>query len=414
MFNYIINTIILINNMLWISFIFIKYKIGIISYIDMIKEVCTNLSKINIIYAKMLQWDIFKNILPSNNEIQDYFTWFNSNVPYTEKDINYEILNNLNLYVKNTNQTLVFENNFRPINSGTVALVFKAKLNEKPVAIKILRKNINKQIEEGIKSITAIIKVFSFFISLFYNINSSSLINVINMNIKILLEQTNLEIEILNNEKFQAISKSYDIIIPNVYKEFNLISNEIIIMDFLDGISPSINEDRFLKHSKGLSKFMIESYLIHKFIHSDLHTGNIICLENGIGIIDFGLVITITEKEAEYISDFIFSIKNKNFKRLVKSLAKIVFGDDIIMNKKFTELCFISNKLAPLRDNFKTFNSKLILETLEIFKFIQINNNHKGVKLLLSLVSCFSIIDICNEKNLPLIDHLDEVLFKLY
>lgn len=361
----------------------------------------------------MLQWDIFKNILPSNNEIQHYFTWFNSNVPYTEKDINYEILNNINLYVKNTNQTLVFENNFRPINSGTVALVFKAKLNGNMVAIKILRKDIHKYIEEGINSIITIITVSSFVISLFYNVNSSSLLNVIKVNTKLLLEQTNLKDEILYNEKFQTISKSYKIIIPKIYTEFNSISNEIIVMDFLDGIPPSVNENKFLKHATSLSRFMIDSYLIHKLIHSDLHTGNIICLENGIGIIDFGLVITITEKEAEYISDFIFSIKNKNFKRLVKSLAKIVFGDDIIMIKKFTELCFTSNKLAPLRDNFRTFNSKLILETLEIFNLIQINNDNKGVKLLLSLVSCFSIIDICNHKNVPLTEHLDEVLFKI-
>jgi len=404
---------IILNNIIWGSYTFIKYKIGLISYIDLIKEVCTKLSKINIIYAKMLQWDIFKNILPSNNEIQDYFTWFNSNVPYTEKDINYEILNNINLYVKNTNQTLVFENNFRPINSGTVALVFKAKLNGNMVAIKILRKDIHKYIEEGINSIVTIITVFSFFISLFYNVNSSSLLNVIKVNTKLLLEQTNLKDEILYNEKFQKISKSYKIIIPKIYTEFNSISNEIIVMDFLDGIPPSVNENNFLKHATSLSRFMIDSYLIHKLIHSDLHTGNIICLENGIGIIDFGLVISITEKEADYISDFIFSIKNKNFKRLVKSLAKIVFGDDIIMIKKFTELCFTSNKLAPLRDNFRTFNSGLILETLEIFNLIQINNNHKGVKLLLSLVSCFSIIDICNHKNIPLSEHLDEVLFKM-
>jgi len=411
MFKYIINTIIIINNILFTSYTFVKYKMGLISYIDMIKEFCNELSKINIIYAKMLQWDIFKNILPTNDEIQDYFTWFNSNVPYTEKDINYEILNSINLYVKNTNQTLVFENNIRPINSGTVALVFKAKLNGNKVAIKILRKDIHKHIEEGITSIISIITVCSFLISIFQSVNSSSLLNIIKSNTKLLLEQTNLKDEISNNEKFQTTSKKYDIIIPKIYTEFNTISNEFIVMDFLDGISPSVNEPIFLKYSNSLARFMIESYLIHKFIHSDLHSGNIICLENGIGIIDFGLVISITEKEAEYISDFIFSIKNTNFKRLVKSLAKIVFDDDNIMIKKFTDLCFTSNKLAPLRDNFRTFDSKLILEALQICNSIQINNNHKGVKLLLSIVSCLSIIDMTNHRRLPITDHLDKILF---
>ena len=46
----------------------VKYKLGIISYTDIIKEACNELSKINIIYAKILQWDIFKSILTTNNE----------------------------------------------------------------------------------------------------------------------------------------------------------------------------------------------------------------------------------------------------------------------------------------------------------------------------------------------------------
>ena len=389
----------------------VKYNLGIISYTDIIKEACNELSKINIIYAKILQWDIFKSILPTNNEIQDYFTWFNSNVPYTENDINYDILNNIILYIKNTNQTLVFENNFKPINSGTVALVFKAKLNGNPVAIKILRKNIHKHIEEGINTVSSIIKVSSFLISFIYTINSLAIMNIINVNTKTLLEQTNLSIEILNNEKFQTISKQYNIIIPSVYKEFNLISNEIIVMDFLEGISPSANTDNFSKYSEMFTRFMIETYTHYKFVHADLHTGNVICLENGIGIIDFGLVITLTDKEAEHISDFLFSIKNKNYKRLVKSLANLVFQDDKILRDNFIDLCNTSDKLEALRDNFTTFDSKLILDALQLINSVQINENNKSVKILLSLVSCFSIINLTNLKKLSLVDHLENTIF---
>ena len=392
----------------------VKYKLGLISYTDIIKEACNELSKINIIYAKILQWDIFKSILPTNNEIQDYFTWFNSNVPYTENDINYDILNNIILYIKNTNQTLVFENNFKPINSGTVALVFKAKLNGKPVAIKILRKNIHKHIEEGINTVSSIIKVSSFLISFIYTINSLAIMNIINVNTKTLLEQTNLSIEILNNEKFQTISKQYNIIIPSVYKEFNLISNEIIVMDFLEGISPSANTDNFSKYSEMFTRFMIETYTHYKFVHADLHTGNVICLENekGIGVIDFGLVITLTDKEAEYISDFLFSIKNKNYNRLVKSLSKLVFDDDKILRDKFIDLCNTSDKLQTLRDNFTTFDSKLILDALQLINSVKINENNRSVKILLSLVSCFSIINLTNYQNLSLVDHLENTIFK--
>ena len=392
----------------------VKYNLGIISYTDIIKEACNELSKINIIYAKILQWDIFKSILPTNNEIQDYFTWFNSNVPYTENDINYDILNNIILYIKNTNQTLVFENNFKPINSGTVALVFKAKLNGNPVAIKILRKNINKRLEESINSMTSIMRVVTYLLSFYYTFNSSAMINMLKINTSLLLEQTNLSVEILNNEKFQITSKSYNITIPSVYKEFNLISNEIIVMDFLEGVSPSTNIDKFLKYSSNLSRFMIESYIHHKFIHADLHSGNIICLENGIGIIDFGLAINITDKEAEPISDFLFSVKNKNYKRLVKSLGNLIFNGDKIMVAEFVDLCNACDALKPLREDFTTFDSKVILETLKVFNSISINENNKSVKLLLSLISCFSIIDLSNNKNNSVIQQLEDTLFNFF
>jgi len=392
----------------------VKYKLGLISYIDLIKQSCNELSNINIIYAKMLQWDIFKSIFETNDEIQEYFAWFNSNVPYTDNDINYDILDNINLYIENTNQSLVFENNFKPINSGTVALVFKAKLNGKPVAIKILRKNINKRLEEGINSMTSIMTTVTNLLSFIYTFNSSAMINILKINTSLLLEQTNLSVEILNNEKFQKISKQYNITIPSVYKEFNLISNEIIVMDFLEGTSPSANIDKFIQYSRNLSRFMIESYIHHKFIHADLHSGNIICLENGIGIIDFGLTINITDKEAEHISDFLFSIKNKNYKRLVKSLAKVIFNGDKIMVSEFIDLCNACDALQSLRDDFTTFDSKVILETLKVFNSISINENNKSVKLLLSLVSCFSIIDLANNKNNSVMQQLEDTLFNFF
>ena len=117
----IINTI---NIFLYFLFIFIKYKFGFISYNDSVKNMSNELSKINIVYAKILQWDILKNVSTSDDDLQSYFTFFNSNVPYTTNDIDYETLYKLNTYVKETKQDLIIENNYSPTNSGTVALVY--------------------------------------------------------------------------------------------------------------------------------------------------------------------------------------------------------------------------------------------------------------------------------------------------
>ena len=77
--------------------------------------------------------------IKDNHELQNYFKHFSSNVPYTLCELQYSIslLNNAVEYAKSRNEDMVIENDFKPINSGTVALVFKGKLNNTPIVIKI-------------------------------------------------------------------------------------------------------------------------------------------------------------------------------------------------------------------------------------------------------------------------------------
>ena len=124
-------------------------------------------------------------------------------------------------------QDLIIENNYSPTNSGTVALVYKARLNGKPIIIKILRKNIYKTIETGINNLITVISLLNFISSFFYDTNPS-LLTIIKRNSKMLLEQTDLQQEIRNNDIFQPITNRYNIVVPYVYKEFNTISNNII------------------------------------------------------------------------------------------------------------------------------------------------------------------------------------------
>lgn len=395
----------------YLSFNSIKYWIGMISYNDLIKSACNEISQINIIFAKILQWDVFKSISTSNDDLQAFFTNFNSNVPYTTNDIDYETLDSIKNHAKNTKQVLIFENNSTPINSGTVALIYKASLNGKPVIIKMLRKNIHTNIKNGIHHIITLIEFYNFICSFFYQTNPSVL-NTIKTNTSLLLEQTNLQQEIRNNELFQTNIQRYsNIIVPRVYTEFSDINHNVIIMDFIEGVTlahaKKKNIDMFEKTTKNLRQFIIESYLIYKVAHADLHTGNVICKDDKIGLIDFGLVIKLSDKQSEYITDIMLSIRNNNYKRLTNSLGKLICNGDNILFKQFIHLCDTSERLTALRENFQSFNSKIIMEeALEILNSMTIDTNNECVKILLSLVSCFSVIDLCHVHNRPLADAL--------
>lgn len=395
----------------YLSFIYIKYSVGIISYNDLVKIACNEVSQINILFAKMLQWDIFKSISTSNDELQIFFTHFNSNVPYTTNDIDYETLDSITNYAQNTQQVLMFENNSAPINSGTVALIYKASLNGKPVIIKMLRKNIHTNIKNGIHNIITLVKFYNFICSFFYQTNPSVL-NTIKTNTSLLLEQTNLQQEIRNNELFQINVQRYsNIIVPRVYTEFSDINNNVIIMDFIEGgtlaDAKKKDIDGFEQIAKKLRQFIIESYLLYKVVHADLHTGNIICKDDKIALIDFGLVIKLSDKQSEYISDIMLSIRNKSYKRVVKSLGKLICNGDNNLFTQFIHLCDTSERLTALRENFQSFNSKIIMEeAMEIMNSMTIDTNNECVKILLSLVSCFSVIDLCHIHDRPLGDAL--------
>jgi len=389
----------------YLSVIYVKYSIGMISYNNLVKITCNEISQINIIFAKILQWDVFKSILTSNDDLQEFFTNFNSNVPYTTIDIDYETLDSIKNHAKNTNQVLIFENNSAPINSGTVALIYKASLNGNPIIIKMLRKNIHTNIKNGIHHIITLAKFYNFICSFFYQ-TTPSVLNTIKTNTSLLLEQTNLQQEIRNNELFQINIQRYsNIIVPRVYTEFSDINHNVIIMDFIEGVTLAHVKKKhdiakFETMAENLRRFMIESYLIHKVVHADLHSGNIICKDDKIGLIDFGLVIKLSDKQSEYITDMLLSIRNNNYKRLTKSLGKLVSNGDNILFKQFIHLCDTSEKLKGLRNNFRSFNSKIVMEeALHLLNSVTIDPDNEAVKILLSLVSSFSVIDLCQIPN---------------
>lgn len=132
------------------------YFVGYLDYIHFIKSIATHLAEINIFYVKFFQWFAFSiGHKLKNKQIYDFFINFKDNVTYTEKDIDYESIHQL---AKNA---ITFDN-MTPINSGSIALVFKASLNDKPVAVKLLRKNIEQQINELFEQVHMIIKIMHF------------------------------------------------------------------------------------------------------------------------------------------------------------------------------------------------------------------------------------------------------------
>ena len=220
--SYFKNSILLLKS-LYICFLeYGKYKLNIINNVEVINNITTKLSNLNILYTKLLQW-IINDTIYFNNEIKKNFEQFTDNVHYDESDIDHTSL--LELVNNNKNIKLV---SLKPIKSGTISVVYRGILDDnKPIIIKVLKKNIYEKLVESINFFKLLGKISKYipYISKF-NLN-----NVINNNSNQLLLQTNFIIEANNIEVFYNNFKdNTNIIIPNVYKQFTVENNNIIVI----------------------------------------------------------------------------------------------------------------------------------------------------------------------------------------
>ena len=147
----------------------------------------------------------------------------------------------------------------------------------------------------------------------------------------------NNEIEVMRTTKEEVgdfsenntISDLDKIIIPDVY---NLEGDDdFIIMDYLSGSTCFVvDENQKQQFVRLLLKFALCSNYLFRYMHTDLHPGNLICMnDNGtlkLGIIDFGMSLNIGDSNIKLalsrVSDILLNSndKHKDFIFYVKDL----------------------------------------------------------------------------------------------
>lgn len=271
------------------SYHVIKYKLHLDVYSDTVIHICNSLVSDSYIFIKVIQWGI-QNVYHLNfdDKLNEYFNNFSNNVLYTdfEQEMATLHINNAIEYASTScNDKLIIENNYIPINSGSVALVYKARLNDKSVIIKVLRHNIKKIIEEDIHFLEYFFDntLVKMIIKYYTDINFKRFIE---NNRDILLNQCDFKCEVNNALLFKNNMKNKkNIVVPHVYKQFTDKCHEIIIMEYLDGpVAKNIPPYQLRKHFEIIRSFYLDSLFRYNILHGDFHLGNIIIIdENTIG-----------------------------------------------------------------------------------------------------------------------------------
>jgi ubiquinone biosynthesis protein len=371
------------------------------------------LSKDNIFYIKIFQ-GIGSNTNIFNEKQSEYLKKFLDKVPYKISELYDELNEELNKVGEKNEELKIDLDTLEIINSGIIGIVYKAKMNDKTIVIKVIKNNIRNKIYDALNEYEKIIKVLKYFsLFKFYYID-----DIFYSNKELLLKQLDFMFEVENMKIFYENNKHTDYIeIPYVYEEFTKNNNKIIVMDYLDGKKLNeIEEEDKDNYLEQLVNFSFKSILFNRTFHCDLHPGNIIFLDNPkrLGIIDYGIIGEITKEEQENIYKFFNEIfKNKNYKEgskiLINTCSKVINDDTYVKYNEDT-----IQKLAELTNNL--VNDKINLDANFIYKVNKVlyKENLKLAEFFCKIELSFGISDsVCKQllKNSNLI-HIARNMFE--
>lgn len=374
---------------------YIKYLFGSINLIEFTKNMIGKIGEYNIVFLKILQWIcVKKNSEYFDTEIINFINKYTNKTPYKNEDIDWNTIAETFNYSNSIGENLTFDS-FEPINSGTISLVFKGKLNGKSVAIKLLRKNILININTGIELLESIFYLLNFF-KTFNDLHVNKLLENAKPEI---YSQIDFENEIKNLIKFKStFSKNKIIVIPEVYQNYTSKLKNIIIMDWIDGQNVnSLDPDDNDIASTFFIKYIFSSYIYKGIIHGDLHQGNIFFIKDNIndqsvykiGLIDFGTILELDIDEINLSCVFIESFFNRNSKKLNEHILNnknCVFEDT-----SDTDITNAINQINESEEKMIIFNQNNHV-TNDIIMFLKIikNNNcfikNKIYRIIMTLI----------------------------
>lgn len=212
----------------------------------------------------------------------------------------------------------------KPIGTASIGVVYQARLHDgQKVVVKVRRPKIKKLILTDFEILFFIVQQLEKVSS---EIKILGLSRMISEFFKSTQSELNFLIEAQNCERLkknlEVIDKDHTIAVPKVYREYT--TQEVLVLEFMDGKPfnqfdslESLGHDMVDKLEKSVQMF-VHTLLADGFFHADLHGGNFFVLKDRrIGIIDFGLMGTLSKRNRANLIAILYAIVTHNYDNLV-------------------------------------------------------------------------------------------------
>ena len=208
------------------------------------------------------------------------------------------------------------------IGSGLISIVFEGTKDGMPIVIKTKRRNIDRRITENLLAVHRMVEWINWVYPIPILSDALDEISVI------FYTQLDFTREVANHKRFQEMFKNNTrLVIPRLIEE-DCTPNQIV-MSRLTGIPLSeCSQTQKQLYANQLTEILLQSLLVDGFVHADLHAGNLMFQEKTLGILDFGLMFELTEKEKQIMSDLIHSFAIQDFDNAATYTFRLIGPDD--------------------------------------------------------------------------------------
>ncbi|MFP5457388.1 MAG: ABC1 kinase family protein [Bacteriovoracia bacterium] len=249
----------------------------------------------------------------------------------------------------------------KPIGTASIGVVYRGELlSGEKVVIKVRRPGIEKTLRTDFE-------IVRFMATQAERISSDAkavgLVRVIDDFFRATMSELNFMTEAQNCERLKAnlvkIDLQQDFVIPKIFREFS--SSQVLVMEFLDG--KPFNQFRSLSELGPSTVERLErsvelfahTLLADGFFHADLHGGNFFILkEQKIGLIDFGLMGTLSKKNRANLIAVLYALITHNYDNLVYEFLEVAEYDAIPDHEEL---------IRDIKDNLSPFIGLSVKET---------------------------------------------------
>ncbi len=271
------------------------------------------------------------------------------------------------------------EFDYKSLGAGSIAQIHKGTKNNVAYAIKIVRPNIEAQIEKNIE----LLQIITNFFHSKKKYKRYRLPDVVEFLKSNLMHETDMTIEGASASQLRAnLSGDPEVYIPEINWELTRI--DILVREWVDVISikdiHNTNINKKIALTNLVNTFCNQAYRDGVF-HADMHPGNIFVDANGrIILIDFGIVGRMNNKTKFYITEILRGFLSRDYKLIAKMHFEAGYVDNKYNIDDFENSCrAIGEQIAG--ENLKNLSIGNLFTSL--LKLTSDFNMHTRIELLL-------------------------------